>query len=261
MVILSLTLVPLSIMSKKSFRTVKSKELDEERRQNGMVLLRTQLFEWLSHLLLCFFCVTCMLWKWRKKSNGHQQTSLKALLWWLESKRWKGRLDNQKAGSCCWPNYWPNYICLLISHLTWDWVHWGTGWREAGVTWGPAPRSQPAPPGSGGLTGTWIRTLRDVYNPVSAAPLWHSWTLKCSCKHTDCGSGESYLGIRVSSEFLSIQSLCHLAIFLFGKRQLQNWNQISDCSLLLCWDCEYREKKEREKNLDFFGGIMGKGNR
>lgn len=110
--------------------------------------------------------------------------------------------------------------------------------------------SQPAPPGS----GVWQEheLAPNANDPVSAAPLWHSWTLKCSCKHTDCGCGESYLGIHVSSEFLSIQSLCHLANFLFGKRQLHNWNQISDCSLLLCWDCEYREKKEEEKNLDFF---------
>lgn len=51
----------------KYYRTVKSKELDGERRQNWMVLLRTQLFKWLSHLLLRLLCVTCTLWKWRKK--------------------------------------------------------------------------------------------------------------------------------------------------------------------------------------------------
>lgn len=46
---------------KKYFRTVKSRELDEEGRQNGMVLLRAQLFKCLSHLLLCLLCVTCTL--------------------------------------------------------------------------------------------------------------------------------------------------------------------------------------------------------
>lgn len=105
---------------KKYSRTVKSRELGEERRQTGVVFLRTQLFKWLSHLLLCLLCVTCTLWRWKKKKNKPVDIYRHLLRCSLmaESKRWKGRLDNQKAGSHA--GLITHNICILNCHLTCD---------------------------------------------------------------------------------------------------------------------------------------------
>lgn len=129
-----------------------------------------------------------------------------------ESKRWKGRLDNQKAGSHA--GLITHNICILNCHLTCDWVPWGMWGGEAGISWGPASSSQPE-----GLTkmGISLKTLREVNDPVSSAFLWDSWILKHSWKRTECGCGESYLGIHVSQHRAPFNSVfvssCHFSVW------------------------------------------------
>lgn len=43
--------------------------------------------------------------KMEKKKQWSSTGTSSGPLVMAESKRWKGRLENQKAGSCCWPNY------------------------------------------------------------------------------------------------------------------------------------------------------------
>lgn len=183
---------------------MKSKELDGERRWNGMVLLRTQLFKWVSHLLLCLLCVTCTLWKWRNKTNGHLRALLQVLLWWLRAsggrEGWRTKKQEAAAGlithNICLLNFPPDLgLSPLGDVMGGSWNHLGSSLQ---LTASPTRLSSHPE----GLTETWFtpKILNDVNDPVSAAPLWHSWTLKCSCKHTDCDCGESYLGIHVSSQ-------------------------------------------------------------
>lgn len=107
----------------KYFRTVESKELQRQRRQKwngfaqdaavqvGVTSIVLAAIEWearqcLSSVLLS---VTCMLCKGRNNSarlgplfrsssyDGWEQGGV--------ARWWKGRLDNQKEGSCCCPSY------------------------------------------------------------------------------------------------------------------------------------------------------------
>lgn len=43
--------------------------------------------------------------KMEKKNQWSSTGTSSGPLVMARSKRWKGRLENQKAGSCCWPNY------------------------------------------------------------------------------------------------------------------------------------------------------------
>lgn len=150
----------------KYFRTVKGKGLHRERRQKlnvfaqdaavqvGVTSIASSAIEWearqrLSSLLLY---VTCTLCKWRRNS-AYLESFLKSSSYdgWEQeevARWWKGRLNNQKEGSCYCPSY-SQYLPFKFPIQPGTWAYWGMWCWEAEVTWGPAPSSQPAPPGSG----------------------------------------------------------------------------------------------------------------